>query len=113
MDHLHTHIYHLYVVSCMSIMQHVHPVQLATFPAQYAHFTLTARELSAEATTPLVLEETCASWLPRCTSGGGGLRTWNYNPVCFALVAQLKGQRKFELYHNFLDKGTDLIEHCS
>jgi len=97
----------------MSIMQHVHPVQLATFPAQYAHFTLTARELSAEATTPLVLEETCASWLPRCTSGGGGLRTWNYNPVCFALVAELKGQRKFELYHNFLDKGTDLIEHCS
>ena len=62
---------------------------MATFPAQYAPFTLTGRELSAEATTPLVLEKTCASWLPRCTSGGGGrggLRTWNYNPVRFAYI---------------------------
>lgn len=35
--------------------------------------------------------------------------TWIYFTVYFALVAELDGQRTFEPYTNFLDKGTDLI----
>lgn len=42
-----------------------------------------------------------------------GKCTGSFLTVYFALVAELNGQRTFELLNNFLDKGNDQIEHCS
>ena len=56
-----------------------------TDTAQCPHFLIGRVLNKAEATAPVVLEKTFAFERPRCTSGGGGLCTWNYPIVYFAV----------------------------
>ena len=76
--------------------------------AQFAHFPL--REgFRAELGCAVALEKATfdltLQHLVRLAGSAPGINI----PVYFALVAELDGQRTFEPYTNFLDKGTDLI----
>ena len=78
-------------------------------PAQMSPLDLTGRELGQQALRRGPCKRTLLVSDAAPLRAGCSWCTGIFFTVYFALVAELDGQRTFEPYTNFLDKGTDLI----